>query len=217
MIAPPASNPAIAPWVDVYRTAAIHPHDVVRRSDGISVTSRARTAFDLARWLPPDTLLSVIEQAAHDGRLSDRELHAVAVDWVSRQRPWVATFLQTLGRRLPGGSAESHPEVRVANTLRELGVTGLVRQHRIRLPSGRCARFDLAIPSMRIAIEVDVHPRHDETAGRLADESRDEGAFAQGWTTIRISRVDYHDRCTERLAEVADQIRTHRAMSEPAG
>ena len=109
------------------------------------------------------------------------------------------------------------PRSEWANTLRELGVTGLVWQHRIRLPSGRWARFDLAIPSRRIAIEVDVHPRHDETAGRLADESRDEGAAVDGWITVRIARADYHDRCTERLAEVADQIRTHRAMSEPAG
>ena len=104
----------------------------------------------------------------------------------------------------------------MANALRGLGVTGLIRQHRLHLPSGRWARFDLAIPSRRIAIEVDVHPRHDETAGRLADGSRDDRVAAEGWVTVRISRADYHGRFTDRLVEIADQVRAHRPMSEPA-
>jgi predicted transcriptional regulator of viral defense system len=70
VISPPASNPSIAPWVVPYRTAAIRPSDVVHREDGIRVTTRARTAFDLTRWLGADDLLSVIEQTMHDGRIS---------------------------------------------------------------------------------------------------------------------------------------------------
>ena len=203
VIAPRASNPAIARWVVPYRTDARHDHDVVERDDGIRLTSRARTALDLARWLGPDDLLSVIEQAANDGRIGDDEFLAVVADWLSPRRPWARAFLRALDRRLPGGSAESHPEVRVAAALGHAGVRGLVRQHRIELPGHGDARFDLAIPELRWAIEVDLHPRHRETLGIAADAARDRAARLIGWTTTRIDEEQYRDRFNETIAEIA--------------
>ena len=203
VIAPRASNPAIARWVAPYRTDARHEHDVVERADGIRITSRARTAFDLARWLGPDDLLSVIEQAAHDGRLGDDEFLAVAADWLSPRRPWVREFLQALDRRLPGGPAESHPEVRVADALEHAGVGGLVRQHRIALPGHGEVRFDLAVPELRWAVEVDLHPRHCETMGIASDARRDRAAGVIGWTTTRITKAQYDERFNETIAEIA--------------
>jgi hypothetical protein len=203
VLAPRASNPAIARWVVPYRTDARHDHDVVGRDDGIRLTSRARTVFDLARWLGPDDLLSVIEQVANEGGVSDDELLEVAVDWLSPQRPWVRTFLRALDRRLPGGAAESHPEIRVAEALRRAGVRGLVRQHPISLPGYGDARFDLAVPELRWAIEVDLHPRHRETLGRAADAARDRAAAAIGWITTRLTDEQYTHRFHESIAEVA--------------
>ena len=203
VIASRASNPAIARWVVPYRTDARHEHDIVERDDGIRITSRARTAFDLARWLGADDLLSVIEQAAHDGRMSDDEFLAVAADWLSPRRPWARAFLQVLDRRLPGGPAESHPEVRVADALGHAGVRGLVRQHRVHLPDHGDVRFDLAIPELRWAIEVDLHPRHRETLGIASDTRRDRAASTSGWTTSRITKTQYDDRFNETIAELA--------------
>ncbi len=203
VIAPRASNPAIARWVAPYRTDARHQHDILQRDDGIRITSRSRTAFDLARWLDPDDLLSVIEQAAHDGRLNDDEFLAVAADWLSPRRPWARSFLRALDRRLPGGPAESDPEVRVADALGRAGVRGLVRQHRISLPGHGEARFDLAVPDLRWAIEVDLHPRHRETLGMVADGRRDRAAGTIGWTTTRITKTQYDDRFNETIAETA--------------
>jgi hypothetical protein len=203
VLAPRASNPAIARWVVPYRTDARHEHDVVERDDGIRVTSRARTALDLARWLGPDDLLSVIEQAAHDGRVDDDEFLAVAADWLSPRRPWARKFLQALDRRLPGGPAESHPEVRVADALGHAGVRGLVRQHCVRLPGHGDVRFDLAVAELRWAIEVDLHPRHRETMGIASDTRRDRAAGAIGWTTSRITEAQYVHRFHETIAELA--------------
>ena len=202
VIAPRASNPAIARWVVPYRTDARHDHDLVERDDGIRVTSRTRTAFDLARWLGPDDLLSVIEQAAHDGRMSDDEFLAVAADWISPRRPWAREFLQALDRRLPGGPAESHPEVRVADALGRAGVRGLVRQHCIQLPGHGDVRFDLAVPELRWAIEVDLHPRHRETMGIASDTRRDRAASAIGWSTSRITETQYDHRFNETIADL---------------
>ncbi len=203
VIAPRASNPAIARWVVPYRTDARHECDVVERDDGIRITSRARTAFDLARWLGPDDLLSVIEQAALDGQLRDADFLAVAADWLSPRRPWARSFLHALDRRLPGAAAESHPEVRVAEALRSAGVRGLVRQHRLRLPGYGEARFDLAVPELTWAIEVDLHPRHRETLGMAADAKRDLAAGKIGWLTTRFTKTQYDERFSTTVAELA--------------
>lgn len=207
VIGPPASQPTICPWVRVYRTAAIHAHDVVERPDGIRVTTRQRTAFDLARILGPDDLLSVIEQAMHDGRLVDDDLRDVAVDWLSPQRRWARTFLLQLDRRIGGGAAESHPEVVVGEALAEAGVRGLVRQFEVDIPGYGPARFDLAIPKRRIAIEIDIFPTHDETIGRLRDRRRDAASAAIGWTTARLDRVTYESGLRSWATAFADALR----------
>lgn len=88
-IVPPRAQPVSVKWIIPYRTAAIHDDDRIRRPDGIVVTSRQRTALDLARSIDSNLgLLSVIEQAAVDGGLDQKALRAVAVDWRSGQRPW---------------------------------------------------------------------------------------------------------------------------------
>jgi hypothetical protein len=144
VLAPPASHPSIAPWVVPYRTAAVNPRDVVRRPDGINVTSRARTALDLARFVPSSDLLSIIEQVIHDGAVSEEELRDVALEWWSPQRPWIRRFLELLDRRLDGGPAESHGETILGDALAAAGLVGLARQFRIDLPGYGPARFDLA-------------------------------------------------------------------------
>lgn len=202
VISTPQSQPASDRAVAVYRTAAIHPDDVIERTDGIRVTSRARTSLDLARHLPPDRLLSVIEQAMRDGALSDSDMRRVAVDWISPQRPWLRTFLDQLDRRLPGPAAESKPEVDVGQALAGAGVVGLERQYEIQLPGYGIARFDLAVPGLRWAIEVDVHPVHEELAGRASDQRRDAAAVALGWLVSRISRMRYRSS----FSEVVDDL-----------
>jgi hypothetical protein len=209
VIVPPASNPAIADWVVPYRTAAIHPDDVIQRTDGIRVTTRERTAFDLARHLGPDRLLSVIEQAMHDGGLDEQRMRDVGVDWISRQRPWVWHYLRQLDRRLAGGPAESHPEIVVAAALGAAGVRGLVRQHELVIPGYGPARFDLAVPRLRWAIEIDIFPTHDETLGRARDRRRDAAAALAGWTTRRLDR-NTHDTDLDRW--VAGTAAIYRAM-----
>jgi hypothetical protein len=210
VVVPPASNPAIADWVVPYRTAAIHADDVIQRADGIRVTTRERTAFDLARHLGPDRLLSVIEQAMHDGGIDEQQMRDVAVDWMSRQRPWVWHFLRQLDRRLTGGPAESHPEIVVAAALTAAGVRGLVRQHELVIPGYGPARFDLAVPRLRWAIEVDIFPTHDQTLGRARDRRRDAAATQAGWSTRRLDRPT-HDTDLDRW--VADTAAIYRTMA----
>jgi len=203
VLAPPASHPSVASWVVAHRTAAVHARDIVQRTDGIRVTTRQRTALDLSRQLRNDDLLSVIEQAMHDGCLTEADMWAVAFDWISPGRPWIQRFAIQLERRLSGAAAESHPEVRVGLALQRAGVVGLVRQFDLELPRHGRVRFDLAVPDLSWAIEIDVHPRHAESAGRRADRRRDAAAARAGWLTSRISRSGYFDRFVDEIAALA--------------
>jgi len=209
VLAPPASHPTIASWVVPYRTAAFHPHDVLRRPDGIAVTSRARTALDLARSVGATDLLSIIEQVMRDGQLADSDLREVAIDWMSAQRPWIRRFLGLLDGRLRGGPAESHGEVVLGDALVAGGLVGLERQYRIDLPGYGPARFDLAVPSIRLAIEIDLHPTHAESAGRDRDAARDAAAKRIDWRVERVLEAGFGPQLgatTRRLMSVVASL-----------
>ena len=86
------------------RTPCTRHHRSGRRdSSDVEGSYRARVC-PMAR---PDDLLSAIEQAAHDGNLSNAELPAIAPDRLSPQRPWTRSFLEALDRRLRRGSIRS--------------------------------------------------------------------------------------------------------------
>jgi len=191
LLVPPTSQRTIAGWVQPYRTSAFHPEDVVVRSDGISVTSRQRTVLDLARTLDPMSLLSVAEQAMSDGHLGSDDMRRVAIDWLSPRRPWLRSYLEVLDQRLSGGAADSHYEVLLGDALKRAGIGGLVRQHSINLPGYGPALFDLAVPQLRWAIEIDVFPTHFETAGRGSDKWRDRSANKVGWSVARVVQADF--------------------------
>lgn len=191
ILAPPRSHPTRIPWVVPYRTAAIHQRDIVERADGIRLTSRTRTAFDLARFVAPLDLRSIIEQAMRDGRHSEADVYDVAIDWLSPRRPWVRCFLDQFDRRVRGGAAESHHELLLGEALEAAGVSGLVRQHAVVLPRYGPARFDLAVPELKWAIEIDVHPTHGESRGIQSDARRDDAAGSVGWFVSRVVQAGF--------------------------
>jgi very-short-patch-repair endonuclease len=208
VIAPPGGRPTTSRWVVAHRTAAIHDHDRVVRPDGIVVTGRPRTALDLARSVGAGDLLSIIEQVMHDGRCSDDQMRRVAVDWITPRRPWVRRYLETLNRRLPGGAAESHPETVVGDALAAAGLFGLERQYRIDLAGFGPARFDLAVPRVSLAIEVDMFPTHRESDGRRRDEWRDEAAVAAGWSVERLGEADLGGRLPATVQRIVALVRS---------
>lgn len=205
LIAPRSSNPStVSAGVVTYHTNAIRPADIIERSDGIRITSRARTAMDLGRTLGPAAHRSVIEQAAHDGRIARDQLLAVGAEFVA-YRPWVARYLDIVLDRIEG-DAESHAELRVGEALRARGMVGLVRQFEL-TTQGRTIRFDLAIPGCRWAVEVDVFPTHRQSSGILADTRRDELARRAGWIVDRISERDYNQRFDQTIDRVVTRFR----------
>ncbi|WP_219414131.1 DUF559 domain-containing protein [Pseudonocardia nigra] len=155
------------------------PSDDVVHVDGVPVTSPARTAFDLARWL------SLTEGV-------------VAVDALARRHPFIPADLRALrsvhlgawgcGRleavlRLADPRAASPMETRIRVALVLAGMPPCV-QHPV-ATGGREFRLDLAYPAVMLAVEYD--GRHHLDPGQaLYDLEREALLTAAGWKVIRF-------------------------------
>jgi very-short-patch-repair endonuclease len=186
VIAPPASHPIGAPWLRAYRTSLLDPNDIVRRADGIVLTSPSRTAVDLTRALANDDLRSVIDQIEQRRMGTAESMRRIAESLNTPGRPWARRFLEVLEQRPGGGARESHGESRVVSALFQRGVSDLTSQRWLTVPGWGNIRLDAAVDRIKWGIEIDGHPEHFTEAGATRDRERDLACEADGW---RISRV----------------------------
>jgi hypothetical protein len=183
------------PWpnVTLHQTTSIEPSDVRRRGDGITTASPSRLAFDLAAILSVGDHASVIEQLLRDGHCSMAELAAVARRLCHPRRPGSLRFMRSLVERGNRPAAESHPEVVLGNALRARCVPVVPQVSNLVLPNGKRIRIDLAVPDVRWAIEIDVHPDHLLLEGTTRDKRRDRQCHLIGWQVERVTEVDLLD------------------------
>lgn len=210
-VAPPHSNPCRISWLRVFRTDVLDDTDVVRLPDGRRVTSPPATVVLMARHLPDAAVTSMIDDAIAKGQCTEGTLRRVAERFASPGRPWAARFLRLLDRRRPGRPGDSDPERDVHDLLCERGVEGLVRQWPQWLPDYGPARFDIAIPDLRWALEVDIHPEHRTVEGIARDNRRDAAAAAIGIDVRRVSEGELDDDLEGTLASVMAEIDRRRA------
>lgn len=210
LAAPHGKN--IGPLVGVHlrQTTKVAPWHVVTRPDGIVIASPARLAFDLSIELSPSDHASAVEQLVAEHGLTPEQLRRVGGELVHPVRKGSREFVAMLENRLGGGPAESHGEVLIARGLRLRGVP-VVAQYPVVLPGGARIRFDLAVPAVKWAVEVDGFRSHFEPAGGASDRRRDRRSHAIGWQVERVSPVDLADvdgTCDELVA-----LYRHRAAS----
>jgi len=211
VIAPPASNPCREAWVRAYRTDSLLPSEVVLRPDGIRLTSPPRTVVDVARYLGDVELASLLEDVLERGMCTATTLRRIAERLVVPRRPWATRVLDLLDARRDDSPAESEWELRVASALRGRGVEGLITQHTVDLPGYGPARFDLAIPTLRWAAEVDVHPSHRSLEGAASDGRRDLAADRAGWTVHRVTELMLTSAFDTTIDELVASIERRRA------
>jgi very-short-patch-repair endonuclease len=208
---PHGRKPSVA-GVRVHRSNRMPSEHVVELPNGLRITTVARTLFDLADVVDGPALRSVIEDALNRSLVTIEELEHVAATMCGRGRPGSFVFGGLVDRRpAEGPAAQSVGELTLADALTERGIE-VVRQHPVVLPSGRKAHIDLAVPSLRLSIEVD-HPTWHATPDALqSDHARDLGLVLLGWVQVRFTTDDVELRLASCLAAI-EQL-THRRRSE---
>jgi hypothetical protein len=187
--------------VNFRQTTALSGHDRRTRDDGIVVASWARLAFDLAADLRPLDHLSVLHQLLDQARVTVDQLVAIGRRLARPARPGSTRFLQSLERLDGAYAGQSHPEVRLADALIERGVP-IERQARVlNLPNGRRAHIDLAVPSIRWGIELDIHPEHRSLEGHYDGVRRGRQLHLVGWQVEYVAELDL-----EHLERLADEL-----------
>lgn len=198
---------ALPDGVVVHRSRSLPSTDLVRRRDGIVVTSPPRTLFDLAAVIDVDTLESAIEQGIDRRMLGVPTLWGVARRLATRGRPGSTRFVDVLASRTawikPVGSND---ELVLARALVAAGLPEPVRQHPIVLRGGRTVHADLCWPDIRLAIEVDHVTWHGGRVASTQDKRRDRHLRLRGWEVDRVTDRELRD---DREATVGELVELH--------
>ena len=190
--APHGHHVDVADGVRLRQSTKVLPWHVEQRIDGLVVASPARLAFDLSGDLSPIDHRSVVEQLVAQHRLTPADLRRIALELVHPARRGSAQFVAMLETRIGGGAAESHGEVLIGQGLVIRGVP-VVAQYPVVLPGGGRIRFDLAVPSVKWAVEVDGFDDHFQLVGGTSDRRRDRKSHVIGWQVERVSPLDLSD------------------------
>lgn len=176
----PESEIIVHEGVDLTRSAPV-------LVDGIPTTSPLRLAVDLGAVVPFDPYRRAMSQ------LMKRH----GVDWVALDRTYRRHSIQgrdgcgalrDLLERHYGneGVPDEVVEARCADLLVDAGLPAPVHQFSVIRPDGSVARFDLAYPELRIAIETD-GKGHGEEPTRQSDNRRRNDAQLLGWDIYSFS------------------------------
>lgn len=161
--------------------------DVRRLPSGLVLTSPLRTIVDLARLVPHDALVCVLDAALHRG-LVTKEALAEQVE-VRRGREGGPALAAAV--RVADGRAEAPTET-LARLLLLPVLPGLEPQVQLLDRGARVvARFDLGDRAVRFAVEADGKRGHAGTAMVARDRRRDRASRARGCLTPAAAHHPY--------------------------
>jgi hypothetical protein len=176
----------ITSGVVTHRTTTLSPADVVRRPDGIRLTTAARTMVDLAQHASDLRLRSILEQVIDLQLCTVQELQDVANRLCRPGRAGSARARAIIVDRGDGAASDSHDEVALLLALQAAGLTRMTAQPPVRLLDGIVVHPDIGDSAMGFYIEVDHPVWHD--SGRLDyDTSRDRRIRLTGAEVHRVA------------------------------
>ena len=187
----------------VHTSSQLRDEDVVRRADGIVVTSPPRTVFDLAGCVSADDVESIVEQGLERKLFTFTTLHTTGARLARTGRRGSLRFTAVLGDRSVGQRpVASDYELRLARALEGVGLPRFERQFPLRLPTGDLIHPDLADPTRRFLVEVDHTAWHAGEANAY-DRWRDRQVHLLGWHSERVSDRDMDRNLEQTVAELA--------------
>lgn len=190
VVAPHASSP-ILPGVVVHRCRRLDHVDIVRRQDGIRLTSPTRTMFDCSDLLGGRKTASILEQLINENKGTFVTHASTVARLAGSSRPGTRTMLAVINSRPAWRAAlQSELELLVLHEIQRQGLPTPEVQLALTLPDGRRIRLDFAWPNAKLALEVD-HPFWHAGAEESAKDKRRDLIMATiGWQTVRVTDLD---------------------------
>jgi hypothetical protein len=186
----PGQRVRAIPGVRIHVTRHLPDTDIVRRADGIAITSPPRTAVDASATLDADDLESLIESGIDQGYYLITTLQRVALASRAQGRPGTALLGRVIASRPSWQRAvRSDHELLLQRAMRERDFPDLVREHRVVLHDGEVIHPDLGIPDDNFFVEVDHLTWHGRKGTSANDRRRDLKARASGYWIERVSDV----------------------------
>lgn len=175
-------------------TTPVDPADIVT-IDGIRCTSLARTLIDLPQ---------VVGDDAMERALDDFERRGFSLTWLEQtaqrlhrpgQRGTGLILAEVTRRRRRGRVRDSWFERLLEECCRSSQLPPVCIQHELRDEQGQfVARFDLAFPQVRLAIEAHSRAFHTGARREAADERRDIRASLAGWEVKYFGYQDVNEQ-----------------------
>lgn len=183
-------------------TEALRPEDIVVIG-GMRVTSAARTALDLGRWLQHDDAVEMIDALCNATGLEPAAVLQLAARYPGARG--IRQLRSVLG--LVDAGAESPPETRTRLLLIRAGLPRPSTQVRITDSEGRLlARADLGWRQWLVLVEYD-GGLHWDTEGRRTRDIRRYAMLATlGWRVVRVNSQLLRECPGEVVANVRAQL-----------
>jgi very-short-patch-repair endonuclease len=173
--------------------------------DGIDVTDLPRTLLDLARTVRPERLASAMEWSRRERNVTWTDLASTLAHHARCGRPGIVRFREVLTTRLDTTTVtDSDFELMVLALLREHGID-VVLHHVVRAGDRFVAEVDLAIPALRIAIELDGSVHLDRDV-HDRDLRRQNDLLLEGWLVLRFTWRRFADHPEQLVAELLAAI-----------
>lgn len=209
-----SSSPEL-PGIFVHRCRQLDPDDFITRSDGIRVTTPARSIFDAADMLGEHRTISAIEQALAERLCTKRELFETMARLAHPNRPGSRTAMAALRSRANlSAQMRSELEIIVLDEIRRQGIPMPETQFPMVL-AGENIEIDFAWPDMKIALEVDHPTWHDGYVSSTKDKGRDRKLTVIGWAPMRLTSLDARGGLASAVSDVAEVVRQRQVGRGP--
>lgn len=193
------------------RREALHSGEITE-IDGVRITSRLRTAFDLARLLPPTEGVVAVDALARGEFNPDLLLNfAVRYPGLRGVRRVIDVLCWADAR------SGSPPETRLRLVLVRSGLPRPVAQHPVIGDDRRILWLDLAYPEHRLGIEYDGGDHFATPDAARADARRHTRLVTAGWRVLRYTADDMRQAPDRIVAEVRGALdHAHRDATQRA-
>jgi hypothetical protein len=173
-------------------------------SDGIAVTTPARTLIDLAAVAERRALEAALDAALRDGVVREPFLRWRILEVAGRGVAGSTMLAEILGPdRLGRDQVDSWLEARALELFDRHGLPAPECQRRVRPDDGRVLRIDFSFLGGAILVEVNGHATHSTRRQRQRDHER---ANRLGLAGIVVLQFTFED-VAERPAHVAAMVR----------